>query len=954
MINITLLNKNHVKVDFAYNPKIVEALQLLPSAQYVDTKKNGKYWKVLLLDLNLLRDALSNMMSDGTKVFVDQKVKDAHSELSERNKNTRDLAAKSESDFVPVGMKKGVELYEFQKVAANFLVNVEKGLVALDMGLGKFQDVDSKLLTIDGFIRMGDVKIGDEVFGSDGLPHKVTAIFPQGPRDCYEIEFTDGSRTTSGDEHLWNIQSPCQKLRRTGYITKRLQEFKNDLHDKNGNTKWFIPMIDALSFPKKNLPLDPYAVGALIGDGSLGTRHSVVITSADTFILDELSRLLPPEVELSHNSKCDYRIRRKANVKINPINRIIKSLNLNVKSYDKHIPDNYKFSSIDQRISMLQGLMDTDGGVDSKDGIVITYSSTSEQLTNDVQFIVESLGGTAKKKTRITKFTYKGIKKDGRRSWRLNISLPPEIKPFRLPRKLMAYRPRSKYKPYRGIKSVIYTGTKECQCITVNSSDHLYVTDHCILTHNTVTSIAATMHLIKDKKVKKVLVICPASLKYNWAFELAKFTDCTYLVVEGDAKKRVNQYKSNYTFIIMNYDLLRTDIDHVADIEWDLIIADEIQRAKNYNTATSKKIRTLDAPYIFALTGTPIENDVMDLFTIMKFINQGIFGSNPKRFKDRYCEQNYFGGVTGYKNLDEIKKKLSNIMIRRKKRDVLDELPDKVVEYYYVNLNEEEKKLYKQIKSGLIENFNGGKLKHVDALAQVVYLREICDCVNLVQPGEKIISSKLEELKRIISDIPPESKVVIFTAFERMSRLIESQLPYKSVRLHGGVENNCILENEIEKDIKKNFKHLKPSELEIKMHEEKKKAICQTCPYYNDDSKCYSRKKITNKFNNEKDIKLFISTDAGKEGLNLQSADTFVNYDMSFNPAVNEQRIARIDRIGQKADKILIVNMVCYDTIEVRMLDILQKKQKIFDMVVDGSDNDLLKKMSTDKIIEII
>jgi len=608
MINITLLDKSNVKVEFGYNQEIVSALQSLPSAQYVDTKKKGKYWKVLLFDLFMLKDALAPMISRGLKITIDQKVKDTYAKQSEFYKSIRSLALQSESTFKPVGIKKGVKPYNFQKVAAEFLINVEKGLAALDMGLGK-----------------------------------------------------------------------------------------------------------------------------------------------------------------------------------------------------------------------------------------------------------------------------------------------------------------------------------------------------------TLTALMAALKLIKEKKVKKILVICPASLKYNWALEIAKFTDCTYHVIEGNAKKRSTQYSGNHTFTIMNYDLLRTlDMDQITKIKWDLIISDEIQRAKNYSTATSKKIRTLDAPYIFALTGTPIENDVMDLFTIMKFINPDVFGSNPKRFKDRYCEQNYFGAVTGYKHLDEIKKKLSNVMIRRKKRDVLDELPDKVVQYYYVNLNEEEKKLYKQYKSGIIEGYNGGKLRHIDVLAQVVYLREICDCVNLINQGEKVVSSKLEELKRIISDIPKESKVVIFTAFERMSQIIEKELPYKSVRLHGGVKNNCVLETEIEKDTKNNFKNLEQSDLDLKIHEEKKKAVCQSCPYYNDDDKCSSRKKIMNKFNNDPDIKLFISTDAGKEGINLQVADTFVNYDMSFNPAVNEQRIARIDRIGQKSDKILIVNMVCYDTIEIRMLDILERKQKIFDLVVDDSDNDLLTKMSSNTIMQII
>jgi SNF2 family DNA or RNA helicase len=609
MIKISLHNAEYVKVDFAYNKQIVETLQTLPSSQYVDTKKSGQFWKVLLLDLPMLRDALIPFINSGTKVTWDSEVKEAYNAKIEFFKSIKLITDKTDSDIKLTGLKKGVKLYNFQKVAVEFLVTAERGLAALDMGLGK-----------------------------------------------------------------------------------------------------------------------------------------------------------------------------------------------------------------------------------------------------------------------------------------------------------------------------------------------------------TITSIAATLRLIKDKKVNKVLIICPSSLKYNWALEIAKFTDETYLVVTGDAKKRATQYKNSARFIIMNYDLLRLDIKHIQKEKWDLVIADEIQRAKNYSTATSQTIREIESKYVFALTGTPIENDVMDLFTIMRFISPEIFGGNPKRFKDRYCNQNYFGAVTSYKNLDEIKKKLSNVMIRRKKRDVLDELPEITTNYYYVSLNDEEKRIYKQLKNGLLEDYRSGKLKHVDVLAKVVYLREACDSINLLAPGEKIVSSKLEELKKILSDLPTDAKVVIFTAFERMSEILQKNLPYKSVRLHGGVENGCKWERDLESDFNKQNKNMSTSELEIAVNEEKKKAICLNCPYYKDDSKCFTRKKMTEQFRNEKDIKLFISTDAGKEGLNLQAAEMVINFDMSFNPAVNNQRIARIDRIGQKSDKITVVNMVCYDTIEIRVLDILSRKQAIFDDVVDGkvSDHDILKKMSSDKIIEMI
>ncbi len=293
-------------------------------------------------------------------------------------------------------------------------------------------------------------------------------------------------------------------------------------------------------------------------------------------------------------------------------------------------------------------------------------------------------------------------------------------------------------------------------------------------------------------------------------------------------------------------------------------------------------------------------------------------------------------------------------MMRRKKREVLTELPEKIVNFYYVHLTPEEKKVYNEYKKGIINDLNTGGTRFIDILSRIVFLREICDCLNLVSPQEKIVSSKLQELKLILQDLPEDSKVVIFTEYERMAKIIEENIPYKSVHLHGGVKNECRLERELEKDAKKNNPELKEQALDLKIHEEKQKAVCSLCPYYNDDSLCSSRKKIISKFNNEKDIKILLSTNAGKEGLNLQVANVLINYDLSFNPAVNEQRIARIDRIGQLSEKIMIINLVCHETIEEKILKILESKQEIFDTVIDKTDKDTLKRIGQTDIAEIL
>jgi len=446
--------------------------------------------------------------------------------------------------------------------------------------------------------------------------------------------------------------------------------------------------------------------------------------------------------------------------------------------------------------------------------------------------------------------------------------------------------------------------------------------------------------IAKAKKRPRILIISPASVKYEWAIQIGKFTNYSYTIVGG--KDREKQYNKTTNFIVVNYDLLYRDIDMLKDMEWDLVICDEIQRARNYKTDTVKAMSQLQSKRRVGLTGTPIENDLMDLFTVMKFLTPKVFGINPIPFKNRYCTTNFFGQIDHgkYKNLEEINKKVVFSMIRRRKRDVLDDLPELVENNFYITLNTSENKKYKEIKAGILEDVNSGKVKFVNTLTQVGYLRQLCDCLNLVEENEKIISSKFKELKQIIDDLPPDAKIVIFTQYERMAKIIEEHIGYTSVHLHGGVKNDCRLDSEIEKDITKYNPNMPEIELDQLIHEEKQKDDCGTCPYYNDDDKCHTRKKISYKFNNEKDIKIFISTDAGKAGLNLQTAWILINYDLSFNPAVNRQRGARIDRMGQLNDKVLIINLICLNTIEEKVLKILEKKQQLFDTVIDDISED--------------
>jgi hypothetical protein len=358
-------------------------------------------------------------------------------------------------------------------------------------GTGKAQPLDSLLLTPNGWIKMGEIKVDDEVFGSDGLPHKVIGVFPQGVKGIVKVEFTDGSTVECCEDHLWLTETKKNRDK-SRYYKKPLFSNSTVLSTKEiaktisykGYPNHYIPLTSPLQFPTKEVPIDPYLFGVLLGDGSFRTG-SISFSTKDSEILESVNDSVPCGLKSRYTGYgCDYRIIGSGGGNDNPLVVEIKKMGLWKKmSHEKNIPDDYKFNSPSVRLSVLQGLLDTDGDVSNKTNV--EYNTTSKQLADDVKFLVESLGGIATTSKRITKFTYNGIKKNGKLSYRLNIKFPVDIEPFRLARKKDNYTPRQKYQPRRAIKSVKFIGNKECQCISVNSQDNLYVTNNLVLTHNT-------------------------------------------------------------------------------------------------------------------------------------------------------------------------------------------------------------------------------------------------------------------------------------------------------------------------------------------------------------------------------------------------------------------------------------------------------------------------------------
>ena len=358
------------------------------------------------------------------------------------------------------------------------------------MGLGRSQPLNAKILTPDGWTTMGELTIGSKVIGSDGKSHFVTGTYPQGERDVYRVHFSDGSSTECCKEHLWTVETRTKIDQKPGWRTRtlELQEIWGDLKSKSGHhqKKYRIPTISPVEFDSQIQPLDPYLVGLLLGDGGM-TTETPKFTTADPELIDRINEVLPENTKITKIPKLEYDYKfTSLDGKCNVIRRATRDLGINCTSRYKFIPDVYKFGSIDQRKDVLAGLMDTDGSALSNG--TCQFYTTSERLRDDVKFLVQSLGGSVTVSTKRRKEgwekTWTGIGKPSDRQFILTIGIT--FNPFRLTRKVEKHVPRTKYQPSRFIKSVELVEKKECQCIMVDSFDHLYATDDCILTHNTI------------------------------------------------------------------------------------------------------------------------------------------------------------------------------------------------------------------------------------------------------------------------------------------------------------------------------------------------------------------------------------------------------------------------------------------------------------------------------------
>lgn len=413
----------------------------------------------------------------------------------------------------------------------------------------------------------------------------------------------------------------------------------------------------------------------------------------------------------------------------------------------------------------------------------------------------------------------------------------------------------------------------------------------------TIQGIGVAEMLAREADIGKVLVVCPASLKSQWRNEVHRFSNRDCQLILGAADERARQYQNDCFFTICNYEQVLRDVLAIETIKWDLIILDEGQRIKNWEAKTSRVIKVLRSPFALVLSGTPLENRLDDLFSVTEFIDDRRLGP-AFRFFNRHRVVDERGKVLGYKNLAELRERLSPLLLRRTRASVMKDLPPRTTEIIRITPTEEQLTLHDSNRRIVSQIVSKKYITEMDLLRlrkALLICRMAADSTFLVGKQEPGYSSKLEALDDLLAALFAEQgrKAVLFSEWTTMLNLIQPLLVKHGisyVRLDGSVPQK-------------------------------------------------KRQKLVHQFQTDPECRMFITTNAGATGLNLQAADTVINVDLPWNPAVLEQRIARAHRMGQKRP-VQVYILVTEETIEESLLATLSAKHELAMAALDP-DSDI-------------
>lgn len=531
-----------------------------------------------------------------------------------------------------------LELRNDQKIAEkHYLEEIKKeypkSIIQLPTGKGKAQPLYTDILTPKGFVKMGDIKVGDYVIGSNGKKAKVLGVYPQGKKPVYEITFKDGSTTRCSDEHLWWYRTHNMKKFGTPYKVGTLNDIMR-LPLKNGRSfNIFIPKNKPIEdFSSESLPLDPYALGCLIGDGCIHQLNSkkqsnCYFSNVEDDIVDKLNTCMKNLGKFVKNTytQCQYIFKSEEGVKNSRFRKILNELGVCVKGNDKFIPEIYLKAGKKDRLKLLQGLFDTDGCVRPNGSY--EFCTSSEKLAKDVMFLSRSLGYrcTLNIHDRVGNTYITNEREYTRKSKEYYVCIQTHDKIFTS--KKHEYRDKKardshirqeKYEDL-AILDILYIGDEECQCIMVDNEDHTYICDDFIVTHNTVVGL----HIAYTLKQKTLVLVHKDDLVVGWKKDIKLcFGDKVDI---GLIKAKSRKVGSQITITTVQT-LSRMSEEELSNYtnEFGLVIQDETHRV---GATIFNIIDQFNSKYKLGLSATVKRGDGLD------------------------CVFDYFFGGIGYKHI---------------------------------------------------------------------------------------------------------------------------------------------------------------------------------------------------------------------------------------------------------------------------------------------------------------
>lgn len=547
----------------------------------------------------------------------------------------------------------GYDLHPFQTFSLNMaLERSREGRTNTDRlylwnwapGAGKAAPLSEPVLTPSGWRTMGDLQLGDQVIGSNGGATAVVAIHPQGVQPVWRVEFSDKTFVRCNADHLWNVRKAKARVRhdRGGvsydppWKTMTTREIAASMPE-SGQKRWQVPPLGQVQYlTPVYLPVDPYLLGVLLGDGCF--RGNSIHTDKEIIDFFGWNR---GKKETEHTVVACIPA---------PVKHALMDMGLWWQySHEKHVPDVYLTASPAHRMALLQGLLDTDGhAYGTKTGV--EFSTTSERLRDQVADLVRGLCGRATvSQGRVTNYTAAdGSRVPGRQSWRISIVFPPDVMPFRLSRKAEAYQPPVQRKtPTKFIANIVEENVSEDQaCITVDAPDGLYVTRGHNVTHNSFSCAAGAKALFDSDDIDIVIAATLNSFKGD-LLRFFEHSGLDAVINDGTKAKRQKVYREEHQVYVMNFEKLRTDTDELSELTRNrrpLFILDEahyLLAEEGHNktrTALDELVKEAHST-VWPLTATPVNGSALkfrDAFSLDAFPRSNPLGTK-KDFVDKYA-----------------------------------------------------------------------------------------------------------------------------------------------------------------------------------------------------------------------------------------------------------------------------------------------------------------------------